>query len=52
MHPIAHHAGEQALVPLLLLAGSWLPILAAMLRDRLAAARAKLPRARRRPDRP
>ena len=24
MHPIAHHMGEQALAPLLLLGGSWL----------------------------
>jgi hypothetical protein len=50
MHPIvAHHAGEQALAPLLLLAGAWLPVLGAMARDRLAAARATLTRARRRP---
>jgi hypothetical protein len=49
MHPIAHHLGEQALAPLLLLGGSWLTLLVAAGRDRLAAARAKLIRARRRP---
>ncbi len=39
MHPLAHHAGEEALVPLLLVAGSWLPVLAAMARDRLVRGR-------------
>jgi hypothetical protein len=48
MHPIAHHAGEQALAPLLLLAGAWLPILVAMGRERLGAARTWLARGRRR----
>ena len=49
MHPIvAHHAGEQALAPLLLLAGVWLPVLGAMARDRLATARTWLARNRRR----
>ena len=42
MHPLAHHAGEQALAPLLLLGGAWLPLLLAIGRDRLAAARARL----------
>jgi hypothetical protein len=49
MHPIAHHLGEQALAPLLLLGGSWLTMLVAVGRARLAAARAKLTRPRRRP---
>jgi hypothetical protein len=49
MHPIAHHLGEQALAPLLLLGGSWLTVLVAAGRSRLAAARAKLTRPRRRP---
>jgi hypothetical protein len=46
MHPIvAHHAGEQALAPLLLLlASGGIPLLRAMTRERLAAARAKLTR--------
>ncbi len=48
MHPLAHHAGEQALAPLLLLAGAWLPVLGAMARDRLGAARTWLARSRRR----
>jgi hypothetical protein len=41
MHPLAHHAGEQALAPLLLLGGAWLSLLLAIGRHRLAAARAK-----------
>jgi hypothetical protein len=37
MHPIvAHHAGEEGLAPLLLLASGGLPLLAAMGRARLA----------------
>jgi hypothetical protein len=45
MPPLAHHAGEQALAPLLLLAGGGLTTLAmAIGRDRLAAARAWLAR--------
>jgi hypothetical protein len=40
MHPIvAHHAGEQALAPLLLLASGGIPLLRAMTRERLAAVR-------------
>jgi hypothetical protein len=50
MHPIAHHLGEQGLAPLLLLllGGGGVPLMAVG-RARLAAARAKLTRARRRP---
>jgi hypothetical protein len=45
MHPIvAHHAGEQALAPLLLLASGGLPLLVAISRTRLATARAWLTR--------
>jgi hypothetical protein len=45
MHPIvAHHAGEQALAPLLLLAGGGLTVVVAVGRARLAAARAWLAR--------
>src|SRR5919107_1872159 len=29
MHPLAHHAGEDTLAPLLLLGGAWLSVLAA-----------------------
>jgi hypothetical protein len=42
MQPLAHHAGEQALVPLLLLAGGGLGLVTAIGRERLAAARAWL----------
>jgi hypothetical protein len=49
MHPLAHHAGEETLTPLLLLGGAWLSVLAAYGRERLAATRAKLTRPRRRP---
>jgi hypothetical protein len=43
MAPLAHHAGEQGLVPLLLLLGSGgVPLLVAIARTRLAAVRAKL----------
>jgi hypothetical protein len=42
---VAHHAGEQALAPLLVLLGSGgVPLLVAIGRARLAAARAKLTR--------
>jgi hypothetical protein len=44
MHPLAHHAGEQALAPLLLLAGGGLGLVAAVGRERLAAARTWLVR--------
>jgi uncharacterized protein len=46
MRPLAHHAGEQALAPLLLLAGGGLPLIAAIARAQLAAVRA--PRTRKR----
>jgi uncharacterized protein len=46
MRPLAHHAGEQALAPLLLLAGGGLPLLAAIARAQLAAVRAPLTRKR------
>ena len=49
MHPLAHHAGEDTLAPLLLLGGAWLPVLAAYSRERLTAVRAKLTRPGRRP---
>ena len=41
MHPLAHHAGEQALAPLLLLGGAWLSVLVAYSRTRLASVRAR-----------
>jgi hypothetical protein len=44
MQPLAHHAGEQALAPLLLLAGGGFTLIVAIGRARLAAARAKLTR--------
>jgi hypothetical protein len=37
MHPLAHHAGEETLAPMLLLGGAWLSVLAAYGRERLAA---------------
>jgi hypothetical protein len=46
MHPLAHHAGEQALAPLLLLASGGVPLLLTMTQDPLAAARARLTRSR------
>jgi hypothetical protein len=46
MHPIAHHLGEQALAPLLLLGSAGIPLVVAIGRARLAAARAKLTRPR------
>jgi hypothetical protein len=49
MHPLAHHMGEDSLDNLLLLGGSWLSVAAVVGRARLAAVRAKLTRARRRP---
>ena len=48
MHPLAHHAGEETLTPLLLLAGGGLSLAAAYSRAWLAAARAKLTRGKRR----
>jgi hypothetical protein len=49
MHPLAHHAGEDSLTPLLLLGGAWLSLLVAYTRAHLATARARLTRSRRRP---
>jgi hypothetical protein len=46
MHPLAHHAGEQTLAPLLVLGGAWLSLLVAMTRERLAAVRQWLARSR------
>jgi hypothetical protein len=48
VQPPAHHAGEQTPAPLLLLASGGLSLLAAIGRARLAAARAKLTRGKRR----
>jgi hypothetical protein len=44
MHPLAHHAGEDTLAPLLLLGSAWLPLVVAVGRTRLAAAHARLTR--------
>jgi hypothetical protein len=44
MHPLAHHAGEDTLAPLLLLGGAWLSVLAAYGRARLLSVRARLAR--------
>jgi hypothetical protein len=49
MHPLAHHAGEDTLAPLLLLGGAWLSVLVAYGRERLATVRTKLTRPRTRP---
>ena len=37
MHPLAHHAGEDTLAPLLLLGGAWLSVLVVYGRARLTA---------------
>jgi hypothetical protein len=44
MHPLAHHAGEDSLVNLLVLGGGSLSVLVTFGRARLAAARAWLTR--------
>jgi hypothetical protein len=44
MHPLAHHAGEQALAPLLLLAGGGFTLAMAIGRAHLADARKWLAR--------
>ena len=44
MHPLAHHAGEDTLLNLLLFSGSWLSLAAVLARTRLAAARDRLMR--------
>ena len=45
MHPLAHHAGEDSLLNLLLV-GGWLSAAAVVGRARLAAARTRLTRNR------
>lgn len=50
MHPLAHHAGEDSLVNLLVLGGGSLSVLVAFGRARLAAARARLTRRVRGPE--
>jgi hypothetical protein len=47
--PVAHHLGEESLAPLLLLGSGWLSVALTVGRDRLAAARARLTRPRRKP---
>jgi hypothetical protein len=42
MHPVAHHAGEDSLLSLLVFGGSWLAVAAAIGRTQLAAALARL----------
>ena len=37
MHPVAHHAGEDTLAPLLLLGSAWCSVLLTIGRARLAA---------------
>jgi hypothetical protein len=44
MTPVAHHAGEGSLANLLLLGGGTLPLVVAVGRAQLAAARARLTR--------
>ena len=44
MPPLAHHAGEQLLAPLLLLGTCWISLATAAARARLAAARDRLTR--------
>ena len=44
MRPLAHHAGEDSLVNLLVFSGSWLSVAAIVGRARLAAARDRLTR--------
>jgi hypothetical protein len=44
MQPLAHHAGEQALAPLLLLAGGGFTLLVAIGRAHLADTRRRLAR--------
>jgi hypothetical protein len=50
MHPLAHHAGEDSLVNLLLLGGGSLSVVVAIGRAQLAAARARLTRRVRGPE--
>jgi hypothetical protein len=48
MHPVAHHAGEEALAPLLLLAGGGLSLAAAYVRAWFTDTRERLAGHRRR----
>ncbi len=48
MHPLAHHAGEDALAPMLLLGGAWLSLFLTAGRARLAAMLERLARPPRR----
>lgn len=48
MRPLAHHAGEDTLAPLLLLGGTWLSMLLTVGRARLAAILERLGRPSRR----
>jgi hypothetical protein len=50
MHPLAHHAGEDSLVNLLLLGGTGLSLMVVEGRARLAAVRARLTRRVRGPE--
>jgi hypothetical protein len=42
MRPLAHHAGEDSLIGALVAGASWLPVVAAVGRARIAAALARL----------
>jgi hypothetical protein len=44
MHPLAHHAGEETLAPMLLLGGAWFSLLLTIGRARLLSVRARLAR--------
>jgi hypothetical protein len=48
MHPLAHHAGEETLAPMLLLGGAWLSLLLTVGRARLATILDRLARPARR----
>jgi hypothetical protein len=48
MHPLAHHAGEDTLAPMLLLGGAWFSMLLTVGRARLAAILERLRRPPRR----
>jgi hypothetical protein len=48
MHPVAHHAGEEALAPLLLLAGGGISLAVSYLRAWLTDTRERLAGSRRR----
>jgi hypothetical protein len=42
MHPLAHHAGEDSFLSLLILGGGWLSVAAVVGRAQLAVARNRL----------